>query len=282
MVGASVGAGFAMFESMQYATSYMLEYGIYYGDLFTGLKNGLEVALVRAITGIAGHGMWAALYGGALVFVKGREPIAFKHLKEVEFLKYFILSIALHAFHNSGISISEFLGIEMQIVGIYVLDTVIEVVLNVAIFLPMLTKGVNQIVEISAALNGGRVTKAVYRETSGQGVQMRSSSTSVFYIEGAAGAAIGQRYTLMEGQSKTIGRVPDRNDIAFPNSRDISGRHCMLTVKGGRIYVQDLGSTNGTYIGERKLSPQQLVPIAEGQCIYMGNRTCGFRIRSGS
>lgn len=282
LIGASVGAGFAMFESMQYAVSYMLVYGVEYGSIGKGLSVGFEVALVRAITGIAGHGMWAALYGAALVAVKGSEPITPNHLKGMEFLKYFILSIALHAFHNSGISISAFLGINVAIVGIYVLDIVIEVALNVAIFLPMLTKGVNQIVQISADANGGRVTKAVFRTPADVALSGQSSSHTTFYIEGVAGAAVGQNHAIIEGQRKYIGRIPDRNDIAFPNCRDISGRHCVIFVQGDRVYVQDLGSTNGTYVGGQKLSPQQSTAAAPGQSIYLGNRTCGFRIRSGS
>ena len=299
LIGAAVGAGFAMFESMMYSVRgmlqvgvqsslwYLMEYGAgenaYWYGYVSGLEFGLSQAFVRAITGIAGHGMWAALYGGILVMEKKDEPIEVKHFASIRFLIYFILSVVLHAYHNSGISISHMLGIEFtyQDSDIYYLDILLEVVLNVAIFLPVLTKAVNQIVQISADANDGRVTKAVFRTPADAALVGQSFSQAAFYIEGTAGAAIGQNYAIMEGERKYIGRIPEHNDIAFPSCRDISARHCVIFVQNGMVYVQDLGSTNGTYVGVQRLSPQQAVPVA-GQSIYLGSRTCGFRIRSNS
>lgn len=36
-------------------------------------------------------------------------------------------------------------------------------------------------------------------------------------------------------------------------SQEISREHCIIRVKSGTLYIKDLGSSNGTYIGEDKL-----------------------------
>ncbi|OGS18326.1 MAG: hypothetical protein A3J83_06575 [Elusimicrobia bacterium RIFOXYA2_FULL_40_6] len=49
----------------------------------------------------------------------------------------------------------------------------------------------------------------------------------------------------------TIGRKPD-NDIVIDNPA-ISGHHCKVTKFGNVYFVEDLGSTNGTYIKGKKI-----------------------------
>jgi pSer/pThr/pTyr-binding forkhead associated (FHA) protein len=46
----------------------------------------------------------------------------------------------------------------------------------------------------------------------------------------------------------------------------MSRRHCSLTSRDGRVYLADLGSSNGTYLrlrGERELRPGDLLRIGD-------------------
>ena len=77
----------------------------------------------------------------------------------------------------------------------------------------------------------------------------------------------------------TIGRVSGKNDIALPSCQNVSSIHCEISAKGSSVYVKDLNSTNGTFLGEQKLYADQEMMVTNGALIYLGNKTCGFRIR---
>ena len=51
--------------------------------------------------------------------------------------------------------------------------------------------------------------------------------------------------------SFSVGRKPD-NDIVIDNPA-ISGHHCKLSKQGGTIFVEDLESTNGTFVNEKRI-----------------------------
>lgn len=54
----------------------------------------------------------------------------------------------------------------------------------------------------------------------------------------------------------TVGRKPD-NDIVIDNPA-ISGHHCRISVQGGTYFVEDLESTNGTFVNEKRVKKSGL------------------------
>ncbi|KAL9260782.1 hypothetical protein AKJ16_DCAP10839 [Drosera capensis] len=52
----------------------------------------------------------------------------------------------------------------------------------------------------------------------------------------------------------TIGGVPDRPDLIIPVAT-VSGLHDKIQRKEGSLLITDLGSTNGTFIDEKRLKP---------------------------
>lgn len=78
------------------------------------------------------------------------------------------------------------------------------------------------------------------------------------------------KHVYLQKDRTTLGRAPD-NDIVFDNLV-VSGHHCVFELKGlAEVQVEDLGSTNGTYINGNMVKRQRL---RDGDVIAIGN----FRI----
>lgn len=71
-----------------------------------------------------------------------------------------------------------------------------------------------------------------------------------------------------------IGRVGGDADIQL-NDRMVSLRHCMLYRKGEEIFLQDLGSTNRTYLNNCMLECP--MPLAFGDIIAIGQNCFSFQ-----
>lgn len=91
------------------------------------------------------------------------------------------------------------------------------------------------------------------------------------------GPTPGTVYPL-EGDLLTLGRDAG-NSIAI-NDAEISRRHARLTFQGGKYVLEDLGSTNGTYVnGQRLGGPHVLKPgdvISFGEQISLGFESLAF------
>jgi hypothetical protein len=82
-------------------------------------------------------------------------------------------------------------------------------------------------------------------------------------VERAAGHESGVAYDLMEGAVLGRGEVEIRLDDPFASSR-----HARISREGRVLVIEDLGSTNGTYLNEEPLSGPQ--PLYDGDRIRIG------------
>ena len=79
---------------------------------------------------------------------------------------------------------------------------------------------------------------------------------SQFQLIMRSGPTPGAAFTL-EGDQITIGR-DSVNEVVI-NDAEISRRHARLTFQGGKYVLEDLGSTNGTFVnGQRLAGPRVL------------------------
>jgi pSer/pThr/pTyr-binding forkhead associated (FHA) protein len=82
---------------------------------------------------------------------------------------------------------------------------------------------------------------------------------SVLVAEGGGGLKAGAAFELIG--SATIGRSP-QTDIQIDDAF-ASGRHARIYDRGGLFYVEDMGSTNGTYLNGQKLGSQELLHVED-------------------
>lgn len=92
------------------------------------------------------------------------------------------------------------------------------------------------------------------------------------------GAFAGQRFSI--NGSVTIGRDPTRCDLKYPtDSQGISGVHCKISLNGTEVWLQDLGSTYGTFLdGGRRLAAHQTVQLKIGDRFWLGSENQTFVI----
>jgi hypothetical protein len=69
----------------------------------------------------------------------------------------------------------------------------------------------------------------------------------------------------IEGQGISIGR--EKGDITFPQDGYVSGSHCRIVGDDSGVYMEDVGSSNGTYM---RVRAGQIVPF--GSLILIGQK----------
>jgi len=73
----------------------------------------------------------------------------------------------------------------------------------------------------------------------------------------------GAAFPLL-GESVTLGR--ERGEINFPDDGYVSGLHARVTLRDGRVFLADLGSSNGTFVkvnGERNVGHDSFVLLGQ-------------------
>jgi two-component system, cell cycle response regulator len=87
------------------------------------------------------------------------------------------------------------------------------------------------------------------------------------YLVVLAGASVGEMYKV-EGDKVIIGRGQKAQIRLFDDG--ISREHAQIVIEGNQIFLQDLGSTNGTFCNGLKVDRRELV---DGDKILVGSTT---------
>jgi pSer/pThr/pTyr-binding forkhead associated (FHA) protein len=82
------------------------------------------------------------------------------------------------------------------------------------------------------------------------------------------------RILRFQGDRMLIGRAPECDQVLdFPM---ISSRHARLIRSGGQTFIEDLGSSNGTYVNGRRIDRRE--PVRSGDVIGLGSYTIGLSV----
>ncbi|MCL2625632.1 MAG: DUF4388 domain-containing protein [Cystobacterineae bacterium] len=106
-------------------------------------------------------------------------------------------------------------------------------------------------------------------------MDLNSNSGGNYVLKFTSGKYAGGEFPIRSDQPVIIGRKPDL-DISLPEDM-VSRKHARLTLSNGKVFLEDLGSTNGTIVlkratngvivNEEKVSAKFL---EEGDCIRIG------------
>jgi pSer/pThr/pTyr-binding forkhead associated (FHA) protein len=107
---------------------------------------------------------------------------------------------------------------------------------------------------------------------------------SLFIVKGFD---VGKEFPLETDKNMIhIGRTAAHNDIIFTNP-SISGKHVKITFEDGKFFLEDIGSTNGTYYKKERLqkgNKQQLrkgdeftIGCGASEIVFRVEQSTGFR-----
>jgi two-component system, cell cycle response regulator len=85
------------------------------------------------------------------------------------------------------------------------------------------------------------------------------------------GPELGKKYVL-EDVEYTLGR--DEGNHIVVDLDNVSRRHARILVRQGRMFVEDLGSTNGTYLNDQEVRQPQ--PLRSGDLVKVGGSIFKF------
>jgi hypothetical protein len=101
------------------------------------------------------------------------------------------------------------------------------------------------------------------------GHEGRPASMAELVVEDSDVMAPETRFPV-KSDTTTLGRS-SASDIILKSDDYASGRHALLTRHGGLLYVEDAGSTNGTYVNGRKTVGATL--LRNGDSVRVGSTT---------
>jgi hypothetical protein len=96
------------------------------------------------------------------------------------------------------------------------------------------------------------------------------------YLVAITGTQPGMRVEITS-QPATVGRSADQT-LVFAADSSLSRRHAQISFLNGSIVVEDLGSTNGTYVDGVRLEKSR--SLNEGAIVKMGGQTFKYECRS--
>ena len=131
--------------------------------------------------------------------------------------------------------------------------------------------------------SGGHPAAVPEKETSAPLADGNRRPHATLVIE--RGSSAGRQFQLIE-KDANIGRW-DADGGIFPDvdldsddpEAKVSRRHARISLTDGQYLIEDLGSTNGTFVNRgRRLAPGTRYPIKDGDEIIVGKTFLRFRV----
>lgn len=107
-------------------------------------------------------------------------------------------------------------------------------------------------------------------------VKFASEERVVFAPVGWSGPAV----ELEPGVPVRVGSGRRRGDadVILTNVAGVDSAHAALLRVGGAVYIEDLGSASGTFVGGRQIKPGLQYELTEGADVQLGDGGCAFTV----
>lgn len=257
-LGAAVGAGFAAFESAQYAYNFLPQASIFIGGIPSQagvmLLDGSSLLavtfniLIRNICAVCGHVLYCAPYASIAARNMGESGKVFRSVASLDFWIVFLISAVCHAVWNMLSSMP------LLIVGFAAITAALWLTTRYA-------------VHSSFAQLASKVPLTM----------ASSGALTSLRLQGIQGTHAGVSFTITKPEI-LIGSDPSCQ-LLFPlGLSDIAPIHAKLLVQNGALYLADLGTKGYTRVNGTPVTPMTGVLLKPGDRIILGNGTQIFQV----
>lgn len=106
-----------------------------------------------------------------------------------------------------------------------------------------------------------------------------TATQAVAWLSVRSGSQLGQSFPILSGETLLVGRDPARA-TAVLSEPTVSALHAQIRQEQGRFVIYDLGSTNGTYLGNEAgyTAAIQRQPLQDGDELRLGSVSLLFTI----
>ena len=108
-----------------------------------------------------------------------------------------------------------------------------------------------------------------WERTLKEGVNANDVPTWTIDPEPVRGANL-RPFKLVEGDVKVLGRDKGPGIDVVAKVGCVSGVHCQLEMENNKLYVTDLGSTNGTYVDGQEMRKNNRYRVFNGSTLRLG------------
>lgn len=295
VVGAAVGAGFAAFESVQYAFRsaqqitdiIQAESGGTIAVVGTSMSGSVVYnQILRLVTAIGGHELYCAPYVAEIARHAKNGKISVESVFNLDFLGAFLVSCLLHGLWDTDILAG------FGELGMYIQCAILIVVIWMQA-MRILRKCLNQAVQIGAAASGGKALQHgagaghtsfvkvdhVERQSAEEHKEIHESKAAVQPHVVSAGIRLicnsgelkGKSWQINDNETLLVGRDESCIIRFSPSAQGVSGRHCSIQHTQFGWTVKDLNSSFGTFVsGCGKVLPGTEIKLKQGDVISLG------------
>ncbi|MDR1358068.1 MAG: FHA domain-containing protein, partial [Coriobacteriales bacterium] len=140
------------------------------------------------------------------------------------------------------------------------------------------TSGTAQMDDETSPPQGTAALRAATGGTAVLGAMQRSAPKAV--AASLVRESTGEEVQVSSINALVIGSDPSQVDLIISDNTTVSRRHASIVYGESSFCLEDLASTNGTFLNGNRLSPHTPTPLTNGDTVVFSNERFSFRRRS--
>jgi pSer/pThr/pTyr-binding forkhead associated (FHA) protein len=95
------------------------------------------------------------------------------------------------------------------------------------------------------------------------------SKNASIYTKGVPRLEVHNKSKTLSNKAFGIGR--DKHNAVIVLDQKVSKFHAVITFQNGEVFIRDINSTNGTFINQKRITPNKIFQLHDKDTILLGN-----------